>query len=556
MRAQRTSLGWIVIACLSASASACAAASTSGEASSGSGSGGAASSSSGSQPTSSGEGGAGGQSSTTTAASSTGTQGNTTSSTTSSGPGGSPATTSTSTGSGGALPTSGEVVWSRAYGDIDPTQQAPMHYHAVSGMAVDSAGNVYLAGFYTTTMDFGAAGQLPHTPGGTSDAFLAKIAPNGAPLWAKSFGGSSGTQAAANAVAVDAQGNVTIVGSVAGSVTIGGASFTSSSNQYNIFVASFDSNGTYRYSKGFVGAGTSYPVAVATNAGGDIAFTGLLGGAVTFGGNNLSAQDTSDLFVVKLDTMGNHLLSKRFGGAGLQAGTGVAFTATGDIVLGGYAAGTIDFGGNPLTATGASCSTAVAKLNGTTGAHLWSKLFDHGTTSDCAFQRVAVDPSGNVVVSTGSNFDQAIQVDYGGGVLAGNFFLVKLSPAGGHLWSKGWSSPRGINGLAVDATGNILITGLMRKSLDFGTGALATFDGWDGFIARLDPQGNGLWARAVSDSNQQSNSQWGLAIAADAAGNVFTAGRLDGAIDLGDGELLAEKGFSTGQDAYLARFTP
>ena len=96
----------------------------------------------------------------------------------------------------------------------------------------------------------------------------------------------------------------------------------------------------------------------------------------------------------------------------------------------------------------------------------------------------------------------------------------------------------------------------MRSSLDFGTGVLPSYDGWDGFIAKLDPQGTALWARSVIDSNQQSNSQWGLAITADAAGNVITAGRLAGATNFGDGELVGEKGFSSGNDVYLAKLAP
>lgn len=448
----------------------------------------------------------------------------------------------------------GVATWSRAYGDIDPSLQGVTHDHSLGGMATDSAGNVYIVGSYTTTMDFGAAGQLPHSPGATADAFLAKIGPNGAPIWAKQFGGAS-SAVAANAVAVDPQGNVTIVGNVGGSVTIGGVTFNSP-NGVDVFVASFTAAGTYRYSKGFSGAGASYPIAIAAAPNGDVAFTGQLGGAVSFGGNNLSPQGISDVFVVKLDVMGNHVMSKRFGDSALQAGTGVAFTPAGNVVIGGFSAGTIDFGGGPLTATGAGCSTAVAELNGTTGAHVWSKLFDNGTTTDCTSRRVAVDPGGNVLVSTTSNSSVATQVDFGGGLRTGIFFLVKLSPAGGHVWSRGWTTQRGILGLATDPTGNILITGQLATPIDFGTGVLTPFDAWDGFIARLDPQGNGIWARAVSDSNQQSNVQLGYTISSDAAGNVFTGGRLSGAINLGDGEIIGEKGFSSGNDVYLAKFAP
>src|SRR5207237_8098808 len=113
-------------------------------------------------------------------------------------------------------------------------------------------------------------------------------------------------------------------------------------------------------------------------------------------------------------------------------------------------------GGAPIAANGypivgASFSPA--------GAHRWARGF--GGASSNAGNGVAVDPSGNVAV-TGA-FSGPI--DFGGGALisAGvDIFLAKLSPTGGHLWSRHFGSGLAThagNGVACDGSGNVLVTG-------------------------------------------------------------------------------------------------
>src|SRR5204862_309839 len=77
-----------------------------------------------------------------------------------------------------------------------------------SGVAVDSAENVYAAGVYAGTVTFGPT-VLTSLAGG-QDVFLWKLNAGGSPVWAGSVGGT-GTDWGAG-MAVDGAGNVVMTG--------------------------------------------------------------------------------------------------------------------------------------------------------------------------------------------------------------------------------------------------------------------------------------------------------------------------------------------------------
>ncbi|MEO6121177.1 MAG: SBBP repeat-containing protein, partial [Acidimicrobiales bacterium] len=86
---------------------------------------------------------------------------------------------------------------------------------AAAGIALDGAGNLYIAGS-TASPDFPTANafQPANGAGTTSDAFVAKLNPAGnALLWSTFLGG--GAADAATSIAVDAAGNAYLAGSVA-----------------------------------------------------------------------------------------------------------------------------------------------------------------------------------------------------------------------------------------------------------------------------------------------------------------------------------------------------
>ncbi|WP_438030098.1 hypothetical protein [Sorangium sp. So ce233] len=101
-------------------------------------------------------------------------------------------------------------------------------------------------------------------------------------------------------------------------------------------------------------------------------------------------------------------------------------------------------------------------------------------------------------------------------------------------------------GLAVDAQGNILVTGYFNGAVDFGGGPLLSSGNIDAFVLKLDARGNHLWSRRFGDvPSAIPDDQVGLSIAADASGNIVVGGRFVGSIDLGGG-LVKDEGGSSG----------
>jgi hypothetical protein len=375
-----------------------------------------------------------------------------------------------------------------------------------------------------------------------------KVAPCEGVPWAKGFrSGSSGSNQASG-VAVDSAGDVYITGSFTGGVDFGDGPLTSAGS-LDVFVVKLDANGAYRWAKRFGDQGNQWSTAIAVDNAGHVLITGALAGTVDFGGGPLTSVGQSDVFVVKLDADGNHLWSRRFGDASDQIGLGVATDPGGNVILMGSIMGTADFGGGPLTSTGTN-AVFVAKLD-PNGNHVWSQRFGDAGAYDG--EAVATDADGNVILA--GAFTGA--VDFGGGLLASagdrDIFVTKLDPSGAYLWAKryGDAADQRARFVATDAAGNVVITGMVTGQADFSgglipSGLLTSAGGQDIFVAKLDPSGAYLWAKRYGDAAEQQ----GAAVAVDASGTVLVVGQIDGAVDFGVGLLL------TGAGSFVAAFGP
>jgi hypothetical protein len=431
----------------------------------------------------------------------------------------------------GAAPAcTGNQVWAKRFGDAGA--------QVGTGVAAHGGGAV-ITGNLAGTTDFGG-GVL--TSAGATDVFVASYDYLGIPVWSKRFGDAMAQTAAR--VAVDAQGNVAIVGDFAGKIDFGGGALTSA-GATDVFLAKFDPTGNLLWAKSFgnVAAQNGFDVAFAPN--GDVVFTGAFAGTINLGGGALTSAGATDLFVGRYDPAGTFVWGKRFGDAAAQAGKGITVDGLGNVILTGDIAGKVDFGGGVLTSAGAT-DVLVLELD-PTGAHVFSKLY--GDAAAQTASRVAVDSVANVVV-TGS---VAGKIDFGGGALTSaggtDIFVAKLTSGGVHLWSKryggaGNQDPRDI---AVDAFGAILVAGDFTTTVDFGGGALTSAGATDGFIAKLDPFGVHVWSKKQGDAAAQSVS----GIAAD-PGGVFAVGTFAGAVSFG-GATLTSAG---GTDVMLAKLAP
>lgn len=283
--------------------------------------------------------------------------------------------------------------------------------------------------------------------------------------------------------------------------------------------------------------GTAEGVAygVAADDAGNIIATGTFSGALDLGAGPLNGQN--DVFLAKFDADGDLLWNRQFGDGSVQSGQAVAADGAGNIILAGSFQGTIDLGGGALVS--AATDGFVAKFNAA-GAHLWSKRFARAAATE-----VAVGPSGNIVV-TGTFEDTT---DLGGGVLlsAGDsdMYIVELSPAGGHVWSKsfGNSLQQEPPSLVVDSSEEIVLSGGLFGTIDFGGGPLTADPYPNVFVARFETDGDHAWSEDFGDGGLPIAT--GLAL--DPDDNIVVSTRA-GAIDFGGGLL--------GPGGVVARLSP
>ncbi len=369
------------------------------------------------------------------------------------------------------LAPTGAHVWSKRFGDVSE--------QTVQGVAVDRNGNVIIAGYFNGTVDFGG-GTL--TSAGLRDIFVAKFAPDGTHRWSKRFGDSN--YQAANALAVDSDGNVILAGVFMGTFDLGGGSLAGAGG-WDVFVAKLDSNGVHVWSDGFGDGNNQYAPAVAVDHANNVFVAGYFQGAVDFGGGALTSAGAEDVFLAKFTSGGAHDWSKRFGDVSTdQQAWGVAIDGSGNAIIAGRFTGTMNFGGDPLSAGGGQPDIFVAKFT-SGGTHVWSKQF--GDSYAQSAWSVAVDPSDNVLIAGGFY----MSVDFGGGALssggASDAFLAKLTPDGAHLWSKGFGDAayQEAQAVAADVAGNAFLAGYFSGGMDLGGGRLDSAGNEDGFIAKF-----------------------------------------------------------------------
>ena len=183
-------------------------------------------------------------------------------------------------------------------------------------------------------------------------------------LWSQGFGNGTGQEGWG--VAFDPSGNVVMTGYFYGTMDFGGDTLTSVVNS-DIFLAKYDANGTHLWSQQFGDADYQFGYSVAFDAVGNVVMTGNFAGTVDFGGGPLTSAGVDDIFLAKFDANGTHLWSQGFGDASnFQDGYSVAFDPSGNVVMTGQFGGTVDFGGGTLTSAGQS-DIFLAKFGGSVG---------------------------------------------------------------------------------------------------------------------------------------------------------------------------------------------
>lgn len=248
------------------------------------------------------------------------------------------------------------------------------------------------------------------------------------------------------------------------------------------------------------------------------------------------------------------------GNTGTDRGNATAFDPSGNVYVTGYFSGTVDFDPGPnvasLTATGTT-DAFIAKYS-STGAYLWAERL--GGTGENAGNSIAADPNGNVFI--GGYFSGTADLDPGNGTVSATSagytdgFILKLDNNGNHLWSLPISGPYvdRVDNVVIDAAGNHYASGIFSGTPDFNPGTLTTtLDASNGilFMAKYANTGAYLWAKNTAATSGSFSVN---AMSLDKNGNIYLTGAFNGSIDFAPGPTTATRTSTGLQDIYLAKY--
>jgi hypothetical protein len=336
-------------------------------------------------------------------------------------------------------------------------------------IALDTNGNVYVAGEFYATADFGATTL---TAAAGADGFVAKINASGSFAWAKQVANAIFSRG----VGVDGQGNV--------------YAMMLRDAQTGFDVTKFTTSGATAWTKSIV-TNSSYSGDLAVSASGNAYLASYFTGTVDFDpgpkAKNVAVGTRNAAFVLKLDTNGKFGWVAPFTGAGSAYAYTVTLDGSGNVVVGGSYSGTVDFNpGSGTTTLDPAGGAFLTKLN-SSGGLVWARaLANTGTESGPAIFGVDTDSVGNVY-ATGV-FYGAIDLDPGAGVTtkssagSSDIFVVKLTSAGNYAWSEAFGGDRLETAwaVAVDDLGFVHIAGYFYDQIngdevDFNPDPLETY---------------------------------------------------------------------------------
>lgn len=309
------------------------------------------------------------------------------------------------------------------------------------------------------------------------------------------------------AIAIDSSGNSFTTGLFRATVdfdpSIGFATFTSV-GESDIFLASYDKNGLYRFSQTIGGPANDIGYDIAVDPTNNVYLTGAFQGTnVDFGPAsggvaNLSSKGSNDAFVASYSNEGAFRYAISFGGSGGDRGQGIAVDTAGFVYVTGGFSGSADF--DP--GSGTESRAAVGGLD----------IF-----------LASYDQQGNlryVLTFGGVNNDLGLSV-------------------------------------TLDNGGNVYVTGFLESNdVDFdpgfGTESLSSSGDRDIFVASYSNEGVFRFAYAFGGAGRDQ----GNAVSVDEGRNLYVAGYFEGSnIDFNPGSEAVLRSSNGGRDIFLASFT-
>ncbi len=406
----------------------------------------------------------------------------------------------------------------------------------------DNSGNLIVTGEFETTCTFGTTTLTP-IAAGNRDVFLAKYDSAGNSLWAIPGGGLFSTSEVVGVATdnndniwIAGNFNTTIT---FGGYTLNQTSNPFPVNPNNSFLFKFDPNGNCVMAKALFSKTACVIRSLKGDGAGNFVITGAFMDSTLF--DAIQVIDTTPgIFLTKFNTNGTFAWAQRYGGPDEDAGFDVAFDPSGNILMTGVFKQTAAFGSNSVVSYG-SFDIFLAKMDAL-GNNLWVKNAgatgnDQPYAVSCdnsgnSFITGFYYPTPSGMSTLPAHFGPFLLADNG----AGNMFVAKYDTGGTIQWAKpggGTQHDEGL-GIAADANGNSYVTGFFYSQSP--TTGPASFSGInlnsygvaDVFIVKFNKFGTGLFGQHIGGTGIDK----GRAILASPNGDLVVAGNYTATIQV------------------------
>ncbi len=337
---------------------------------------------------------------------------------------------------------------------------------------------------------------------------------------------------------IDNQGNAYVTGhtsSIDFPVTSG--AYDTEYSNYDTFIVKFNNSGSGLLYSTFLGGNSQeYSSEIVVDSQGNVYITGLTSSSdfpTTGNAYDNSHNGGQDVFVVKINNIGNHLIYSTFiGGSNSDKGTGIKIYNGNVYISGSTTSSDFPVTGNAYNQehkSGLNSDGFVCKLNNSGNDMVFSTFI--GGCNDESLSDLALDKNQNIyLVGTTESYDFPVTSNAFDKILSGtsDAFVSKISSDGSvlvsstYLGGTRWESG---NGITMDRYGNICVTGCTESWGGFPATSGAFYDEpyfWNcnGYISIF----SASLEKLLYSTYIGGGSNGGSDIEVDIQGNIYLAG--------------------------------
>ncbi|MEO7312264.1 MAG: hypothetical protein ABIX01_17820 [Chitinophagaceae bacterium] len=359
-------------------------------------------------------------------------------------------------------------------------------------------GGCIIAG-YTTSNNSGTFSGLINYGG--QDAWVIKLDPNGKIVWQRLMGGT-GTFDTFQDIIADGSGGYLIIGGTTSSNSGTLTGITGNGGQ-DAWLVKLDASGNMIWQKLFGGAGNDYFFSIIESGDGGFIIAGGTYSSSSGTLGSITNNGAIDGWVIKVDTNGNTIWQKLFGGDIADVFYTIAATTDGGFMLAGSSNSTSGTGTLAGTSNNGGQDGWIIKIN-SAGIPQWQKLYGGNGTD--ILNKIKPSTSGEYYccgTSTSSN----------SGTLAGNInngvqdgWVMKISGDGSPIWQHllGGTDTETFTDIAVKPDNSIIITGRSASALTGTLAPVAGFGSDDAWLIVISSNGTTITQKLLGGINADS----------------------------------------------------